>query len=165
MNAPAQRRKVTRGFVLGLVAMVTLFGLALVVASWGLLSLWLQVLPVESDVPFIVAPLIVVVAVAQLFWMLWRVALTLLRGRSAPPWAQSFLVALIGYVIWGVLGLIAGLTAQEAWFSVFPLALAISWFISVHIFWLLLARQVYTERPTPLWPWERRELRDRERDQ
>lgn len=164
MSHPVPRRKVTKAFVLGLAAMTSLLGLALLVAAWGLLALALNSKPVDSQVPFFVAPLIVVVAIAELYWMLWRIALRTLRGQSAPPWGRALLTAALGVAIWATLGFLAGLTAAEALFSVYVLALALSWFVSAIVFWLLLARQVFTDKPTPLWPWERKELRDRERD-
>lgn len=150
--------------MLGLAAMATMFAVALLVAAWGLLALALNSKPIESAVPFFVGPLIVVVAVAELFWMLWRIALRTLRGVTTPPWTLSALTAVLGVFIWASLGFVAGFSAREAVLSYFVLALAGAWFVAAIAFWLLLARQVFTDRSTPLWPWERKELRDREQD-
>lgn len=164
MSHPVPRRKVTRGFVLGLAAMASFFALALLVAAWGLLALALNSMPVESALPFFVAPMILLAALGELYWMLWRIALRTLRGNAAPPWGLALLAALLAVAIWAGLGFLAGLTVSEALFSVFVLSLFLAWLIAAIVFWLLLARQVFTERQTPLWPWERKELRDRERD-
>jgi hypothetical protein len=155
---------VTKAFVLGLAAMATLFGLAVLVAAWGLLALATDTKPVESQVPFFVAPLILVIALAELYGMLWLIALRALRGNSAPPWGLAFLASAGAVVVWAVIGFLAGFSVAEAFLGFYVLALAASWFLAAMLFWLLLARQVFTDRPTPLWPWERNELRDRERD-
>lgn len=164
MTHPVPRRKVTKAFVLGLAAMASLFGLAVMVAAWGLIALATNTKPVESQVPFFVAPLIVIVAVGELYWMLWMIALRTLRGNCAPPWALAALGSAGSVLIWAIGGSLAGFTLSEALLSLFVLVLALAWFVAAMLFWLLLARQVFTERPTPLWPWERKELRDRERD-
>lgn len=157
-----QSRKVTRSFVLGLAAFVAFLGLALLVAAWGLLALATHQKPVRTNLPFEVAPIIVAGAVLVLYWMLWLEALRILRGRASAAWKYSFLAALAGYLIWAIFGAIAGMTVQETWRSPFALLLAAAWFVSVHVFWLILVRQVYTTRTRPLWPWEKRELRESE---
>lgn len=164
MTHPVPRRKVTKAFVLGLAAMTSLFGLAVLVAAWGLLALATDTKPVESQVPFFVAPLIVFGALGELCWMLWLVALRTLRGNAAPPWGLAFLTSAGAVVVWAVIGFLAGFSVSEALLGFYVLILAASWFLAAMLFWLLLARQVFTDRPTPMWPWERKELRDRERD-
>jgi hypothetical protein len=164
MTNPVPRRKVTRAFVLGLAALVTVFGLALLVAAWGLSSFILGTKPVATDVAFFVAPIIILLALASLFWVLWRVALALLRGRTTLPWGPALLAALTAYFLWGILGTLAGFALNEAWFSVYVLELELVWILTVFLFWAVLSRQVFTERPAPAWPWEERERREREQD-
>ena len=164
MTAPLPRRKVTRAFVLTLAAFTTVLGISMVIAAWGLEALLTNSKPVEADLPFFVAPVIFLPEIALLFFLLWRAALATLRGHSGPPWTQMLLVGLGAYLIWAVLGSLSGFSLRDAWMSVYVLSLVIIWMLSVFIFWILLARQVYTERPTPSWPWEQREQREREQD-
>jgi len=164
MTNPVPRRKVTRAFVLALAAMVSIFGLALLVASWGLSALLFGSKPVAGDVAFFVAPTIILLALATLFWVLWRVALAVLRGRTALPWGAALIAAVSAYFLWGIIGTLAGFTLSEAWFSIYVLELEVVWLLTVFIFWAVLSRQVFTERPTPKWPWEERERREREQD-
>lgn len=165
MSPPEQRRRVTRAFVLTLAAFVTLFALSVLVAAWGLESLALGTKPVESDIPFQVAPLIISLAVLELYWLLWRFALSLLRGAARHPWWFACVAGGAAYLTFGVFGLIAGFTPREALVGVYPFTLFLSWFIAVPVFFALLSRQVFTERPAPVWPWERREQAEREREQ
>lgn len=165
MNSPVQRRKVTRSFVLSLASLTTFFALAVLMATWGLVAFGLGVMPVTSEIPNFVTPIIIVLALAELFWMLWIIALALLRGRAEPPWLLALATGLLAYITWGGIGLIAGFTVSEAWLSVDAITLPVIWIISALLFWLLLARQVFTTRPRPLWPWEKREQRERESDQ
>lgn len=165
MSHPEQRRRVTRTFVLTLAAFVTIFALALLVGSWGLLSLALDSKPIESDIPFQATPLVIAVAVFELFWLLWRFALSILRGSVRGPWLFAVLAGALAYLTFGLLELIVGLNPREAFFTVYPLTLALSWFVAVPVFYALLSRQVFTDRPAPAWPWERRERQEREREQ
>ena len=160
MNGPVHQRKVTRSFVLAVAGMTTVLALSLLVATWGFIALATGTSPIHSDVPCFLGPSILALALAELFWMLWRTALALLRGRSTPPWSFALFTAALGYLTWGVIGSLAGLSTAEAWASVYPLVIAFVWFLSVHLFWLLLARQVFTTRTRWLWPWEKREMRD-----
>ena len=64
------------------------------------------------------------------------------------------------YLLWGLCGVLVGLTNEETWFSPFAFILMPVWAVAVVLFWLVLARRIYTDRPTPQWPWERREERE-----
>ncbi|WP_244301297.1 hypothetical protein [Leucobacter insecticola] len=46
---------------------------------------------------------------------------------------------------------------DETWLSPFAAVLAPIWAVAALLFWAILARRVYTDRPTPKWPWERAE--------
>lgn len=162
MTTPQPRRKVTRAFVLTLAVFTTVLALSLVIAAWGLEALATGSKPIESDLPFIVAPIMFLPEIALLFFLLWRVAIAMLRGRSGPPWTYMVLVGLAAYLIWAVLGTVFGFSLRDAWLSVYVLSLVLAWMLGVFIFWVLLARQVFTDRPAPMWPWERKELRNRE---
>ena len=154
---PEQRRGVPRGYVGALTAAVTIVGLALVVASWGVLSYLIGREPVQTPGVWVAAAeVIVLVALALLAWGLWLQALVLLRGRRTPPWAHTVVLALGGYFVWCLGGILAGLGIDETWLSPFALALALAWGLCSILFWAVLARRVYTNRPTPKWPWERR---------
>lgn len=150
------RRPVTRGYAGALTAAAVLVALALVVAAWGLISLALDRDPVSSPgVPMWAAPLILVLLLGVLAWGLWQQAIVLLRGRRSPLW--SAIVALAGgaYLLWCLGGVLAGLSVEETWTSPFAAVLAPIWAIASLLFWAVLARRVYTDRPPPRWPWER----------
>lgn len=164
MTPPEHQRRVTRTFVLALAGFVTLFALALLVASWGLLSFALGTKPVESDLPFQTTPLVISLAVLELFWLLWRFALTILRGTAMNPWLFALITATLAYLTFGTLEVLAGLSPREAFLTVYPFTLFLAWFVAVPLFFVLLTRQVYTNRPAPMWPWERREREERERE-
>lgn len=164
MTSPLPRRKVTRAFVLTLAAFTTVFGISLVIAVWGLEALLTNSKPIEADLPFFVAPVMFLPEIGLLFFMLWRAALVTLRGRSGPPWTQMLLVGLSAYFIWAILGSLLGFSLRDAWLSVYVVSLVLIWMFSAFVFWMLLARQVFTERPAPMWPWEERERREREQD-
>lgn len=151
------RRKVTRSYLWGLIFAVTVVCIALIVAAWGGLALATSGGPVSTpNIGLGVAAMIVLVAVAALVWGLWSQSLQLLRGRKTPPWAYTLLLGAGGYLIWCLGGLGAGLSIQDTWLSPYAAALALSWAIGSMLCWLVLARRVYTERPTPQWPWEKR---------
>ena len=151
------RRGVTRGYVGGLLAAAVIVATALLVAAWGLLALALDREPVASDgVPRWVAPVVVALALGALAGSLWQQALTLLRGRRAPAWGQIVVVAVGAYLLWCLAGLLAGLSIDETWVSPFAVCLAPVWAVACLLFWGVLARRVYTDRPAPRWPWERR---------
>lgn len=151
------RRGVTRGYVGGLIFAVVIVALALLIAAWGGLALATQGGPVSTPgIGLGVASIIIIVALAVLAWGLWSQALLLLRGQSAPPWAHMLLLGAGGYLIWCLGGLLAGLTIQDTWLSFYAVILGIVWAVASLLYWAVLARRVYTERPTPRWPWEKR---------
>ncbi len=151
-----QRRKVTRGYVGGLIAATVAVAVALLVSSWGGISLLAESEPVSSaGVSAVASELIILVAVVMLIWGLWRQAIVLLKGRQSPPWAHILVLAFGAYFVWCLGGLIAGLTIDETWLSPYALALGLAWGLCSLIFWAVLARRVYTDRPVPKWPWER----------
>ncbi|GAA1315921.1 hypothetical protein ACFSWE_01900 [Leucobacter albus] len=155
------KRGVTRGYVLGLLGATLVVAAALVVASWGLLGFALGREPIETEnVPLWFGVLSIGLGLGMLGVMLWRQALSLLRGRKSPV-AGIVLGAAFGiYLLWGLAGIAAGLSIRETWLSPFALILMPVWAIAVVVFWLVLARRIYTDRPTPQWPWERREERE-----
>lgn len=150
------RRKVTRGYVGGLIAATIAVAIALLIAGWGGISFFSGGQPVSSaGVSVFAGELIVLFAIIMLGWGLWRQALVLLRGRQSPPWANILVLTFGAYFIWCVGGLIAGLSIEETWLSPFALAMAVAWGLCSLLFWAVLARRVYTDRPVPKWPWER----------
>ena len=152
------KRGVTRGYVLGLLGAALVVTAALVVASWGLLGMALSREPVESDgVPLWFGVLSIGLGLALLGVLLWQQALSLLRGRKSPVAGIMIGAGFGAYLLWGLCGIAAGLGTEETWFSPFALVLIPIWIIAVALFWLVLARRIYTDRPTPKWPWERRE--------
>lgn len=151
------RRGVTRGYVGGLIAAVAVVAVALVIASWGVISVLADRSPVQTEgVSMLAAELIIALALAALCWGLWLQALVLLRGRRTPPWAHTIVLGVGAYLLWCLGGMIAGLSVDETWLSPYALALALAWAACSLAFWAVLARRVYTNRPVPQWPWERR---------
>lgn len=153
-------RKVTRGYLRGLVGAIVIFVMALVVMGWGLLGLFLESEPVSSDIPMYAAPITVAVALGVLAWILKSQAISILKGNR-PSYIWVILIAALAYLIWNVLGMAFGMTVAETWFSPFALLMAIFWPIGLLIFWAIFMRRVMTERATPKWPWEDREERER----
>lgn len=140
-----------------LVAAVLILAVALTVAVWGFLALMLDHGPVgTSGVSFGAVVLIVAVALVALGWGLWRQALSLLRGHRAPLWGVVVALAGGAYLIWSLGGMAFGLRLAETWVSPFAATLAAVWGVSVVLFWAVLARRLYTDRPVPQWPWEKR---------
>lgn len=157
MNEGA-RRGVTRGYVGALIVATVVVAAALTVASWGLLSLALQRSPVLTDgVSVWVAPLLVIILLAGLAWALWNQAVTLLKGRRQPQWGSILVAAIGAYLVWCLGGQLAGMQLVDTWLSPFSVALVVIWAVSALIFWAVLSRRVYTDRPPPRWPWERDE--------
>lgn len=155
------RRGVTRGYVAALIGAAVIVATALLVAVWGGLALMLDRDPVASPgVPSSIAPLMLVGGLALLAVGLWRHAITLLRGRREPAWSSIIAVAAGIYLWWGLLGMLAGMTVAETWLSPFAAALPVIWAAAALLFWAVLARRVYTDRPPPRWPWERDEETD-----
>lgn len=153
-----RRRGVTRGYVGGLIAAFALIAVALVIAGWGGVSYFTGVRPVSTEgIWMLAAELIVGFALIVLVWGLWRQALVLLRGQRTPPWAHTLVIGMGGYFVWCLGGILFGMGINETWFSPFAIVIAITWAVCSVLFWAVLARRVYTDRPTPRWPWEGRE--------
>lgn len=151
------RRGVTRGYVWGLIGAALIIAVAVTVAVWGLLGLATARQPVETPgVPPGAAPVIVFVALLALAWALWLQSLQLLRGRRTPPWAHTLTAAVSAYLIWGLGGVLLGLTVTDTWLSPFAALLTPIWAFASLLCWAILARRVYTDKPPPQWPWERR---------
>lgn len=153
MNSREPQR-VTRTYARGLVAAVAVLAVAILVASWGLVALWLEVSPVSSTVPNMAAPLIIFAALIVLIAALWHQVLEILRGHR-PGWALLVIVPGLAYLIWCVGGVLVGMSVQETWLSPFAFILAVVWALALLIFWGVFLRKVYTDRGTPQWPWEK----------
>lgn len=152
------QRGVTRAYVLGLLAATLIIAAALVSASWGLLSFVLDSEPVETEgVPLWFGIIAIFVCLGMLGILLWRHAIMLLQGRKTPAWGIVIGAGIGAYFLWCLCGILGGLSVGETWLSPYAALLAPIWVVAVLVFWLVLARRVYTDRPTPRWPWERRE--------
>ncbi|WP_336658894.1 hypothetical protein [Leucobacter sp. USHLN153] len=150
------RRGVTRGYVGGLVCAAVIVATALTVAVWGGIALFADRQPVSTEsVPVWVAPLLVFIALMALGWGLWITALVLLRGRRSPSWGIIVVLAVGVYLWWNLAGMLGGMSVAETWLSPFAAVLPVIWLIAALLFWAVLARRVYTDRPAPRWPWER----------
>lgn len=157
-----ERRGVTRGYVGGLLLATLVVASALVVASWGFIALLGDREPVETDgIAKWVAPLGVFVALGALAWGLWQQAIILLRGHRSLSWAHMVVLAGAAYLLWCIVGTLAGLSIDETWLSPFSIVLAPIWAIASLLFWAILLRRVYTDRDVPKWPWEKREEDER----
>lgn len=153
-----RRRGVTRGYVAALIAASSTVAVALVVASWGIIALSTGGEPVITEtVPRWAAPIIVLVCVALLAASLWRQALTLLRGQRAPAWGQVVITAGGSYLVWCLGGTLAGMELTDTWLSPYAVSLSLSWVLANLVFWAVLVRRVFTDKPPPRWPWERAE--------
>lgn len=136
--------------------------ISLVVAGWGLTALGTGTHPVESPISEWVAPVIVAVCAALTLWTLWQQSLQLLRGDRTLPLGWAVTAGLGSYLIWCVFGSLAGMTVQETWLSWYAWELVPAMAVVNLLCWLVLFRRVYTDRPTPQWPWEKREAAERE---
>ena len=148
--------RVTRGYVLALIAADAIFACSVLIAAWGLLALTLDTNPVTSDVSMAAAPVIILVAVALLVWSLWVQALEILRGRRTIQWTQAVILAGSSYLVWCLGGIATGMSVNETWLSPFALILAIVWGLASVPLWLILFRRLYSDRGRPLWPWEKK---------
>ncbi len=151
------RRRPTRGYVWGVIAAVVILATALITASWGILSVMIGRTPVTTrGIGLYAAELIVGLLLLSLAWGLWNQALAYLRGRRALSWSAVVVLAGGAYLAWSLLGMAVGMQMQDTWLSPFALALAIIWAVCSIVFWVVLVRRIYTDRPVPQWPWERR---------
>ena len=156
------RRKVTRAYVWMIIVAAITLAVSFLVFAWGMLRYTTGRYPVETEVTSLLGPLTVVVIFATTTWSLWRQSLTILRGSTTAPVAQGLGNGLLAYVIWSVVGSLAGLRFDETWMSMFALVI-IPIVVVVHLLaWAVLVRKVYTDRPTPQWPWERAEASSEE---
>lgn len=153
----APRRRVTKGYVVALTGAAVFVAASILVAAWGLLALATGGEPVTSGtVPAPASPVILIFALAVLAWGMWRQAIGLLRGRRGPAWSLIVAHALGGYLIWCLGGTLVGMSISETWLSPYAWLIALAWGIGSILFWAVLARRVYTDRPVPKWPWEKR---------
>lgn len=148
-------RRVTRGYAAALTFASVMVATALIVALWGLIAVILGRDPVEAAVGFWVAPLLVVLILGMLAVGLWQQAIVLLKGRRAPAW--GIIVSVMGgaYLVWCLLGVALGMGFSDTWLSPFAAVLVVACGVAALLFWAVLARRVYTDRPPPRWPWER----------
>lgn len=152
------RRGVTRGYVGALIMAATIVAAALLIAAWGILTLALGRDPVFTpDIPRAVAPALVFLGLALLAFSLWQQSLILLRGRRGPSWAHLIGVAGGVYLLWCGGGFLVGMGVEETLLSPFSAALPVIWLVVGLLYWAVLMRRVYTDRPPPRWPWERAE--------
>lgn len=160
MNEEA-RRGVTKGYVLGLLAATLVLAATVLFVAWGVIALLFDRKPVTTDgVPLWFAIAAIAIALALLAAILWRHAIALLQGRRVPDWGLVITAAGASYLVWCLCGILAGMSIDETWLSPFAALLAPVWGLAVLMFWAVLARRVYTNRPTPKWPWERAEEED-----
>ena len=151
------RRGVTRGYVWGLVVAVAIVGWALMLAAWSVISLATGRGPVSTEgIGYSVTAIVVLLCLGLLVWQLWSQCLTLLRGRRQLSWRHLLVVSFGGYLLWSCIGTLAGLSIGDTWLSLHALALAVSWALAAVLCWAVLLRRVYTDRPAPTWPWEKR---------
>ena len=156
MNAH-HRRGVTRGYVAGLVFAVVIVALALMIVGWSAISLFAHREVVSTPgIAVATVPLTVLALLALLAISLWQQSVMLLRSKRGPAWAHIVLIATGSYLLWCVFGLFAGLSIEDTWISPYALVIALAWAAVSVLCWAVLARRVYTDRPTPQWPWERK---------
>lgn len=152
-----RRRRVTRGYVWGLIFAVVIVAFALMLLAWAAISLGTDGGPVSTPgIGFGAAPLAIILCLGVLVWGLWSQSLVLLRGTRAVSLTHMFLVSLGGYLVWSLVGMFTGLSIAETWLSPYALALAVAWAVASLLCWAVLLRRVYTDRPVPRWPWEKR---------
>lgn len=99
------------------------------------------------------------VTIGVLAWSMWQQSLNVLRGHVAVPIGRAIGVAVVVYVIWSVLGMLAGMPAAETWLSPFAIELIPIFVLGALCGWWVLLRRVYTNKPTPQWPWEKKTRR------
>lgn len=152
------RRGVTRGYVGALILAAAIVAAALLIAAWGTLSLLLDRDPVSSpEVSRLVGPALVFLALGMLAGSLWLQSLILLRGQRGPAWGHIIGTAGAAYLLWSGGGFLAGMTLEETILSPFGAAIPVIWLVVGLLYWAVLMRRVYTDRPPPRWPWERDE--------
>ena len=150
-------RGVTRGYVFGLVGAAVVGAFALLLALWGLLAWATDREPISTPgVGLGAASVMFVCCLLLLAWGTWAQSILLLRGRRTPSWAHIITVGLGAYLIWCVVGLAFGLHVEDSWASPFAGLIAMVWALAAFTAWAVLVRRVFTDRPVPKWPWEKR---------
>jgi hypothetical protein len=157
-----KRRGVTRSYVWMLIFGCTFVTVSLVVAGWGLTALALLRLPVETSVPTYYGPLVLVLLFLSLAASMWYQSLNVLRGHKTVPISRMIVMGLVAYIVWSLAGMLAGMSIGETWLSLFSFELVPLFAFGLLSCWYLLLRRVYTDRPTPRWPWEKHEEAERE---
>ncbi len=153
----SRRRGVTRGYVWGLIFAVAIVGFAVMLAAWSAISLVTDSGPVSTPgIGYSVTAVTVMACLGLLVWQLWSQSVLLLRGRRELSWRHLLVVSFGGYLVWGIVGNLSGLSTTDSWLSLYALSLAASWAFALVLCWALLLRRVYTDRPAPRWPWEKR---------
>lgn len=147
--------RVTRGYAWSLILADAIVAVSLLIAGWGFLSLATGASPVVSDVPRFVAPAIVVLGVGLLAAVLWRETVETLRGTRTPKWSVVVVLGGGAYLLWALLGTLAGMTVRETWVSPFALLFALIWAAAPTLFWIVFTRKLRGSGATPRWPWER----------
>lgn len=154
--------KITKAYARGLIAAIIIFVVSLQILFWGLISLFLDTSPVTTDVSNFTAPALIIVLIAFLAWIMWLQTLQLLRG-SKPTWSYAIIVSGVAYLVWSGGGMLAGLSIEETWLSVYAFSLAVIWPIGLILFWLFLYRKLYSGKDVPQWPWEAGDEEERRR--
>lgn len=151
-----RRRRVTRGYVWGLIFAVAITAFACMLLAWSGISLATGRSPVETPgINLGAAPFAVLLCLALLVWVLWKQSLVLLRGTRSISLTHMLVGSLGAYLIWSLLGMLVGLSVSETWMSPYAFAIALTWALASLLCWVLLLRRVYTDRPAPRWPWEK----------
>lgn len=150
------RRGVTRGYVWGLIFAVAIAGFAMMMIAWSGISLVSGRLLISTPgIGYSVSAVSVLLCLGLLVWVLWSQSILLLRGRRSLSWVHVLVVSFGGYLVWGLVGTLSGLSVADTWLSAFALALAAAWAVASVLCWAVLLRRVYTDRQPPRWPWER----------
>lgn len=151
------RRGVTRGYLRGLIFAVVIVAFSIMLAAWSFIALATDGGPVSTPgVSYGATVLPVLSCLVLLAAVLWSQSILLLRGRRSLSLTHLLLASIGGYLIWCLLGMAVGLSLHDTWLSPYALSLAIALALAVLIAWSLLLRRVYTDRPAPQWPWEKR---------
>ena len=153
----SHRRGVTRGYVRGLISAVVIVAFSIMLAAWSFIALATDGGPVSTPgISYGATVLPVLSCLVLLTGVLWSQSILLLRGRRSLSLTHLLLASIGGYLIWCLLGMAVGLSLHDTWLSPYSLSLAIALALAVLIAWSLLLRRVYTDRPAPQWPWEKR---------
>ncbi|WP_166985657.1 hypothetical protein [Canibacter zhoujuaniae] len=147
-------RRPTRAYVLGLIVFATAGTVSLTVASWGLIALGLDLEPVTAPAPGWLLLVVVPLAAAIMAYSAWLQSLKLLRADRAFPVLHILLPAILVLHLW------LFINRYTPW--IFGITLALSLSVSQVIAWFVLFRFIFTKRHTPRWPWENREVIERE---